>query len=57
MFAQAAAKLAEAAEILAQHESAMQLRYLSALQEIANDRTNTIVFPFSLQELAKTLRG
>lgn len=48
---QAAAKLTEAAKILAEEDGAMQLRYLSALQEIANDRTNTIVFPFSLDDL------
>jgi regulator of protease activity HflC (stomatin/prohibitin superfamily) len=48
---QSATKLAEAAKILAREDGAMQLRYLSALQEIANDRTNTIVFPFSLDEV------
>lgn len=48
---QAATKLAEAALILAREDGAMQLRYLSALQEIANDRTNTIVFPFSLDDM------
>lgn len=52
---QAATKLAEAAKILSQEEAAMQLRYLSALQEIANDRTNTIVFPFSLDDLKRAL--
>jgi len=52
---QAAAKLAEAAEILSENEAAMQLRYLSSLQEIANDRSNTIVFPFSLADVAKSL--
>lgn len=52
---QAATKLAEAAKILASEDGAMQLRYLSALQEIANDRTNTIVFPFSLDDLKGTL--
>ena len=44
---QAATKLAEAAEILGTTTGAMQLRYLNSLQEIANDRTNTIVFPFT----------
>ena len=52
---QAATKLAEAAKILASEDGAMQLRYLSALQEIANDRTNTIVFPFSLDDIKGTL--
>jgi regulator of protease activity HflC (stomatin/prohibitin superfamily) len=49
---QAAAKIAEAADILARQEGAMQLRYLNTLQEIANDRTNTIVFPFGAEDLA-----
>ena len=43
---QAAQKLLEAAEILAQRPEAMQLRYLSTLNVIANERSNTIVFPF-----------
>lgn len=42
---QAAQKLDEAATILAQRPETMQLRYLSALQEIAGDKTNTIVLP------------
>jgi len=54
---QAATKLAEAASILATSDGAMDLRYLGSLQEIANDKTNTIVFPFSLADLGKTLRG
>ena len=54
---QAAAKLAEAAEVLATSSGSMELRYLSALQEIANDRTNTIVFPFGAKEIAKAFTG
>ena len=54
---QAAAKLAEAAGILATKQGAMELRYLNSLQEIAGDRTNTIVFPFSMNEIAKAVRG
>jgi regulator of protease activity HflC (stomatin/prohibitin superfamily) len=46
---QAAQKLHEAAVILSQRPEAMQLRYLSALSVIANDRSNTIVFPFPLE--------
>ena len=48
---QAAQKLAEAARMLATEEGAMQLRYLNTLQEIANEKTNTIVFPFGQDEL------
>jgi regulator of protease activity HflC (stomatin/prohibitin superfamily) len=43
---QAAQKLLEAGRILAQAPEAMQLRYLSTLNVIANERSNTIVFPF-----------
>jgi regulator of protease activity HflC (stomatin/prohibitin superfamily) len=43
---QAAQKLLEAAQILGRAPEAMQLRYLSTLNVIANERSNTIVFPF-----------
>ncbi len=46
---QAATMLAEAARILAQQEQALQLRYLQTLKEIANERSNTIVFPMPLE--------
>ncbi|MGV6818939.1 MAG: slipin family protein [Parvularcula sp.] len=54
---QASAKLAEAAEVLAQQPASMQLRYLNALQEIASDKTNTIVFPFSPDDITKKMFG
>ena len=47
---QAATMLAEAANMLAQEESALALRYLQTLKEIANEKTNTIVFPIDLVE-------
>ncbi|WP_129793452.1 slipin family protein [Sphingosinicella sp. CPCC 101087] len=53
---QAAQKLFEAAQILGQAPEAMQLRYLSSLNVIANERSNTIVFPFPM-ELKDWLRG
>jgi regulator of protease activity HflC (stomatin/prohibitin superfamily) len=43
---QAAHKLLEAAEILAQRPEAMQLRYLNTLSVIAGPNSSTIVFPF-----------
>jgi regulator of protease activity HflC (stomatin/prohibitin superfamily) len=46
---QAAQKLLEAANVLAPVPQAMQLRYLKALFDIANDRSNTIVFPFPVE--------
>ncbi len=45
---QAATMLAEAARILATEEQALQLRYLQTLKEIANEKTNTIVFPLPM---------
>ena len=53
---QAAAKLAEAANVLSTQPGSMELRYLNSLQEIAGDRTNTIVFPFSLSEITDRFR-
>ena len=53
---QAAAKLAEAAQMLATERGAMELRYLNTLQEIASDKTNTIVFPFGIDEVKDVLR-
>ena len=46
---QAATMLAEAANMLAKEEQALQLRYLQTLKEISNERTNTIVFPLPLE--------
>lgn len=54
---QAATKLSEAAAVLAREPGAMQLRYLNTLQEIASDKTNTIVFPFSPEDIGKFLGG
>jgi len=45
---QAATMIAEAARMLASEEQALQLRYLQTLKEIANERSNTIVFPLPL---------
>jgi regulator of protease activity HflC (stomatin/prohibitin superfamily) len=42
---QAAEKLTEAGKILSGQPEAMQLRYLTALQNIVGDRSSTIVFP------------
>ena len=46
---QAAKAIAEAAHMLAEEEQALQLRYLQTLKEIANEKTNTIVFPLPLE--------
>lgn len=50
---QAADKLVEAARKLTTEGNAMQLRYLSAFQDIANDKTNTIILPLPLDLLKK----
>jgi len=46
---QASQKLAEAAHIMAQEPATIQLRYLSTLTQIAEERTSTIVFPLPLE--------
>jgi regulator of protease activity HflC (stomatin/prohibitin superfamily) len=53
---QAAERLLQAAEVLSRSPQAMQLRYLSSLQNIATERTNTIVFPLPI-ELFQAFRG
>ncbi len=53
---QAAEKLAQAGEILSKRSEAMQLRYFTALQNIAGDRTNTIILPIPTN-LLQTPRG
>ncbi|PPK76740.1 SPFH domain-containing protein [Methylobacter tundripaludum] len=57
---QASQKLVEAAQTLAQSPSAIQLRYLQTLTEIAGDKSNTIVFPLPmelLESLSVALNG
>lgn len=53
---QAAEKLVEAAVILAQRPEAMQLRYLSTLNDIANERSSTMVFPMPMDLLGALVR-
>ena len=48
---QAAERLLQAAQVLARSPQAMQLRYLSSLQNIATERSNTIVFPLPIDLL------
>jgi regulator of protease activity HflC (stomatin/prohibitin superfamily) len=50
---QAAEQLAEAGKILAAQPEAMQLRYLTALQNIAGDKASTIVFPIPVNLFEK----
>ncbi len=52
---QAAERLLQAGEILSRRPEAMQLRYLGTLLNIAGERSNTIVFPLPMGDLAKAL--
>jgi regulator of protease activity HflC (stomatin/prohibitin superfamily) len=52
---QAAEKLVQAAQMLAQRPEAMQLRYLQTLTQIANERVSTIVFPVPVDILSAVL--
>jgi regulator of protease activity HflC (stomatin/prohibitin superfamily) len=54
---QAAAKLVEAALLIAQSPHAMQLRYMQTLTSIANERTNTIVFPLPMDLIGPFLEN
>ena len=53
---QAAEKYLEAGTIFAKRPEAMQLRYLTTLNEIAGEKSSTIVFPFPT-DLASLLHG
>ena len=57
---QAAVKLGEAADIIAAHPVALQLRTLQTMSEIATEKNSTIIFPAqfmtTVQEAIKTLR-
>jgi regulator of protease activity HflC (stomatin/prohibitin superfamily) len=54
--AQAAEKLREAASVLAQSASAIQLRYLQTLTEIAVEKNSTVIFPVPIDLLAPFLK-
>ncbi len=45
---QASAKLSEAAEIISKDPTALQLRYLQTLSEIATEKNSTILFPIPI---------
>ena len=54
---QAAAKLAEAAEVLSRHPIAVQLRYLQTMREVASERNTTTFFPLPLDLFTPLLRA
>src|SRR5215475_3743550 len=53
---QAAAKLAEAADVLSRFPMAIQLRYLQTMREIASERNTTTFFPIPV-DLLSSLRS
>lgn len=54
---QAAQRLADAAQVIATQPSALTLRYLGALQEIATEGTNTIIFPLPVDIIGPFIQG
>lgn len=58
---QAAQKLGEAADIVAQHPVALQLRTLQTMAEIATEKNSTIIFPAqfmtTVEEAIRTIKG
>ena len=53
---QASEDLLKAADILSRNPLGIQLRYLQTLNDVASDKTNTLVFPFPT-DLADFLKG
>jgi regulator of protease activity HflC (stomatin/prohibitin superfamily) len=53
---QAAAKLAEAAEIISEHPMALQLRYLQTMREMSSEQSTTTIFPFPMDLFTPLIR-
>ncbi|MGH2573259.1 MAG: slipin family protein, partial [Actinomycetota bacterium] len=54
---QASQRLAEAAEILARHPIAYQLRFLQTLSEIASERNRSVIVPIPIEVLRAAKRA
>src|SRR5499426_2514873 len=54
---QAAAKLSEAAEVLARYPVAVQLRYQQTMREVASERNTTTFFPLPIDLFTPLLRA
>jgi regulator of protease activity HflC (stomatin/prohibitin superfamily) len=54
---QAAARLAEAAEVLGRFPIAVQLRFLQTMREIASERNTTTFFPIPIDLVSPLLKG
>ena len=48
---QASRKLAQAAEVMAEHPAALQLRLLQTVVEVAAEKNSTLVLPFPVELL------
>lgn len=53
---EASENLVKAADILSKNDLGIQLRYLQTMSDISNDKTNTLIFPFST-ELSNIFKG
>ncbi len=53
---QASAKLSEAAEIISKDPTALQLRYLQTLSEIATEKNSTMLFPIPIDLITPFLK-
>jgi regulator of protease activity HflC (stomatin/prohibitin superfamily) len=53
---QAATKLAEASEIIEEHPTALQLRYLQTMNEMATESNTTTIFPIPIELFKPFLR-
>lgn len=51
-----ATKLGEAADIIAAHPIALQLRNLQVLSDIATDKSNTIIFPAQFMDTVRSVK-
>jgi regulator of protease activity HflC (stomatin/prohibitin superfamily) len=49
---QASQKLADAAQVMAQHPVSVQLRYLQTMLEMSSERTSTVIFPIPIDLIA-----
>jgi regulator of protease activity HflC (stomatin/prohibitin superfamily) len=55
--AQAAAKLAEAADVIGRNPTTLQLRYLQTLREIGANQNSTVVFPMPIDLVRPVLEA
>jgi regulator of protease activity HflC (stomatin/prohibitin superfamily) len=53
---QASERLSEAGEVISRNPTALQLRYLQTLTEIATEKNSTIVFPLPIELLSAFLK-